>query len=339
MSDEGAVQERHPRTQDVASFLASMHARIDAVLKPLIPKDAPVALLDFQDHGNVGDSAIWLGQLAALRARGIRHPRYVATADTYDPLELRRVLGDGVILLSGGGNFGDVWPRHQELRERVMHDFPERRIVQLPQSIEFRSPSALDAARRIVAGHRDFTLLVRSERSLGLARRFDAPSALCPDLALRLPALARGERRHDRIVWLRRQDQESAGADAEAPADVEELDWLEERPTVIRQMVRWLHERPRALSLLGPRTAPLYERLARERLGRGVDVLSRGRGVITDRLHAHILSLMAGIPHCVLDNSYGKVRAVYETWTAGIGPVAWCDSAAEAFEKVRELAA
>jgi pyruvyl transferase EpsO len=337
MSDERAVQAETRRT-DLAGFLASMHARIDAVLKPLIPKDAPVALLDFQDHGNVGDSAIWLGQLAALRARGIRHPRYVATAATYDPLELRRVLDDGVILLSGGGNFGDIWPRHQELRERVMHDFPERRIVQLPQSIEFRSDSALNAAKRIVAGHRDFTLLVRSERSLGLARQFNAPTALCPDLALRLPPLARGERRHDRIVWLRRGDQESAVGDVRAPDDVEELDWLEEPATASRHAVRWLHERPRALSLLGGHTSTLYERLARARVHRGVNLLSRGRGVITDRLHAHILSLLAGIPHCVLDNSYGKVRAVYETWTEGVGPVAWCDSAEEAFARIRELA-
>lgn len=339
MSDRPAVQENEPRTQDVATFLASMHARIDAVLAPLIPRGAPVALLDFQDHGNVGDSAIWLGQLEALRARGIRQPRYVATADTYDPLELRRVLDDGVILLSGGGNFGDVWPRHQELRERVLHDFPERRIVQLPQSIEFRSEAALKAARRIIAGHRDFTLLVRSERSLGVARGFDAPTALCPDLALRLPPLARAPRQHDRFVWLRRDDQESAGNNPPAPPDVEVLDWIEEPPIGARRVVRWLHERPRALHLLGSRTGRLYERLARARLHRGVGLLSRGRGVITDRLHAHILSLMAGIPHCVLDNSYGKVKAVYETWTRGAGRVAWCDSPDEAFERIRELAA
>ncbi|HEU4829535.1 MAG TPA: polysaccharide pyruvyl transferase family protein, partial [Gemmatimonadales bacterium] len=283
--------------------------------------------------------AIWLGQLAALRARGIARPRYVATAATYDPLELRRVMEEGVILLSGGGNFGDVWPRHQELRERVLHDFPERRIVQLPQSIEFRSQASLAAARRIIAGHRDFTLLVRSERALGLARQFDAPSALCPDLALRMPMLEPGQRQHDRIVWLRRNDQESAGDHAPAPADVEELDWLEESPTGSRQVVRWLHERPRALTLLGSGTARLYERLARARVRRGVGILSRGRGVITDRLHAHILSLMAGIPHCVLDNNYGKVKAVYETWTRDVGPVAWCESADEAFTRIRELTA
>lgn len=326
-------------SSEIAPFLESMRARIDAVLAPLIPKGGPVALLDFPDHADVGDSAIWLGQLAALRARGIAQPRYVATIATYDPLELRRVMEDGVILLSGGGSFGDVWPRHQEMRERVMHDFPDRRIVQLPQSIEFRAESALNAARRIVGGHRDFTLLVRSERSLHIARQFNAPSALCPDLALRMPALARGLRRHDRIVRLRRQDQERIEARTDAPAGVEALDWLEEPDTLSRRAMKWLHERPRALTLLGTRTAPLYERVARERVAHGVELLSGGAGVITDRLHAHLLSLMAGIPHCLLDDDDGMVKEVYETWTRGVGPVAWCESPDEAFTRIRELAA
>lgn len=324
---------------DVATFLEGMHARIDRILAPLLPAGAPVALLDFQNHGNVGDSAIWLGQLAALRARGIRRPAYIATIASYDPLALRRAAPEGAILLSGGGNFGDVWPRHQELREKVLHDFPDRRIVQLPQSIEFRSTAALDAARRIVAGHRDFTLLVRSHRSLELARQFDAPSGLCPDMALRLPPLPRGRPVHDGIIWLRREDQESGGSSAEAPAGVERLDWLAEPPSLDRRLVGWLHERPRALEALGGRAGILYERLARGRLARGVALLSRGRGVITDRLHAHILSLMAGIPHCVLDNSYGKVRAVYETWTRGVGRVAWCETPEEAFVRIRDLLA
>jgi len=328
-----------PPAPELTRFLESMHARIDAVLAPLIPAGSPVALLDFQDHGNVGDSAIWLGELAALRARGIQRPGYVCTLDTYDPLALRRAVPEGVILLSGGGNFGDVWPRHQELREKVLHDFPDRRIIQLPQSIAFRSTQALDAARRIVAGHRDFTLLIRSERSLHLAREFNAPSGLCPDMALRLPPLPRAAPVHDGIVWLRRDDPESSMSADSAPEGIEQLDWLGEPPSLDRRVVRWLNERPRALDLLGKRVGYFYERIASARLRRGVEVLSRGRGAITDRLHAHILCLLAGIPHCVLDNNYGKVRAVYDTWTRGIGPVAWCDSPAEAFTRIRELTA
>jgi pyruvyl transferase EpsO len=57
--------------------------------------------------------------------------------------------------------------------------------------------------------------------------------------------------------------------------------------------------------------------------------------VITDRLHAHILSLLLGIPNIILDNSYGKVRDFHETWTSGSDIVTMATSP----EHARSLAA
>jgi exopolysaccharide biosynthesis predicted pyruvyltransferase EpsI len=42
---------------------------------------------------------------------------------------------DDPILLHGGGNFGDVWPGFQRFREQVIRESPNRRIIQLPQTI------------------------------------------------------------------------------------------------------------------------------------------------------------------------------------------------------------
>jgi len=39
------------------------------------------------------------------------------------------------------------------------------------------------------------------------------------------------------------------------------------------------------------------------RLRRGCDVLSQGRVVIADRLHGHILSLLLGLPHVLMNNT------------------------------------
>jgi pyruvyl transferase EpsO len=63
---------------------------------------------------------------------------------------------------------------------------------------------------------------------------------------------------------------------------------------------------------------------------RGCRLLSSGRLVITDRLHAHILNLLLGIPHAVLDNSYGKLGRFLEAWTgaaAGVHRAASIDDA------------
>ena len=55
--------------------------------------------------------------------------------------------------------------------------------------------------------------------------------------------------------------------------------------------------------------------MAAERVARGCRLLSRGRRVITDRLHGHILCLLLGLPHTLLPEKHGKIRNFYETWT------------------------
>jgi pyruvyl transferase EpsO len=65
---------------------------------------------------------------------------------------------------------------------------------------------------------------------------------------------------------------------------------------------------------------------------RGCRLLSSGRVVITDRLHAHLLCLLMGIPHGVLDNSYGKLTRFLDTWTGEAATVHRFTSADEALE-------
>ena len=46
-----------------------------------------------------------------------------------------------------------------------------------------------------------------------------------------------------------------------------------------------------------------------------VRLLSKGRRIVTDRLHGHILAIMMGKEHDFYDNSYGKNCGFYRTWT------------------------
>jgi hypothetical protein len=151
----------------------------------------PFALVDFPDHANVGDSAIWLGTTAFFRARGAE-PAYVASVRTFSEPALRAALPEGPILIHGGGNFGDLWPRHQEFRERLLERFRGQDIVQLPQSIHYDDPRRLVRTARAIARHGRFLLLVRDRPSLEFARaHFDCPVRLCPDPALCLGPLER----------------------------------------------------------------------------------------------------------------------------------------------------
>src|SRR5215210_7603079 len=138
-------------------LIHSLSMKIDGLLSLLIPRVVPCALIDFPNYSNVGDSAIWLGETKWLRKN--RNPIvYVCDKDTYSPDVLAEHLGQGIILLQGGGNFGDLWWPHQHLRERVIQDFPENKIIQLPQTIFFSDDANLIRARQILNAHSNLTL-------------------------------------------------------------------------------------------------------------------------------------------------------------------------------------
>ncbi len=69
-----------------------------------------------------------------------------------------------------------------------------------------------------------------------------------------------------------------------------------------------------------------------------LNILSRGKVVVTDRLHAYILCLQLGIPHVIVDNSYGKLSAFYNTWAKDCNLTHFASSIESAFEIAKDIA-
>lgn len=281
---------------------------------------APFALLDFPDHRNVGDAAIWLGEEAYFREQRAASPRYVASFRAFSETALRAALPEGTIFIHGGGNFGDLYPRHQAFREHLLERFRDREIVQLPQSIRFERPEALARAARAIAAHRRFTLFVRDRVSYDIAAAsFDCEVRLCPDLAFFLGPLARERAPEVDLLYLIRTDQERAVGEVSKPESHTSrvADWLVE--SRIGFHLRRAAGAARLLGREGPGPGSLrrawYSAAARARTARGCRLLASGRVLITDRLHAHILGLLLDLPHAVLDNSYGKLHRFLDVWT------------------------
>ncbi len=324
------------------SLIESLSRTIGTVLHPLLEGVGSVALLDFPSHNNVGDSAIWLGEVRYLRRVGIRI-RYACDLTAFRNQNLAARIGGRTILIHGGGNLGDLWPAHQRFREAVVAAFPGHRIIQLPQSIHFRDRRSLDSARSVFDAHPDLTLLVRDQVSLDIARNeFRARSLLCPDMAFAIGPLGVVGSPTCDVVWLKRTDIESvAKLEGPEPAGVEICDWLNYRPTALMRFKNWFDQQiarhQRALGSRGYGRPLVYARVAADRVGVGLRLLSRGRVVVTDRLHGHILSVLLGIPHVLMDNSYDKIRRFHETWTRGCPLVHWAASPGEALEIARTI--
>ncbi|GIW73583.1 MAG: hypothetical protein KatS3mg103_0105 [Phycisphaerales bacterium] len=172
--------------------------------------DRPVALIDLPSYLNIGDSLISLGEMDLLRKThpGMRSVFY----GSIPPDSLLRVLNKmkGVVLIHGGGNFGDTWPKHQELREHLARSLPDATIIQLPQSVHFRSAERREDSMRVLAEHGDFHIMVRDRASYDQLAAYPLASLrLLPDSAFALELPAARQATHDLVV-LRRQDSESA---------------------------------------------------------------------------------------------------------------------------------
>ncbi len=337
-----------------ATLLASLEHRFDAELRTALAGARNVALVNFPNHNNPGDSAIWLGARAALKRLGVR-VRYMCAWNTFNADALGRALPDGPVLLNGGGNFGDLYKGQQGLRERLLAELPHRHLIQLPQSIHFREQGNLERVRRLVAGHGNVTLMLREQTSFDLAsKQFDAPVLLAPDCALALGRLPRPVTVPDvDLLWLHRLAGDPEYVDhgsLPTPLSVREVEWLRTVPPepawsysarAGRKANGYLAPRCRADIRWGRHAwrplAATFAPLGWGYVARGLQIMARGRVLVTDKLHGHLMALLAGIPHVVLDNSYGKVSGTYRTWTQPSFLARWAQGGEEAVAQAVEL--
>ena len=324
----------HPYKELIESMAAKTRAAID----PLVDGAKACALIGFPDYSNVGDNAIWLGELIYLEQQGIK-VLYTCDDASYSPASLRASIGaDDPILIHGGGNLGDLYPWHQGTRERVITDFPDHRIIQLPQTICFTSQENVTRARKVFLTHDDLHILVRDASSQIFAREsLGIETILAPDSAFFLGPLPRQAPVVD-ILWLDRTDDEakerycahmdSGGlevsvADWLLPGGARSLKTMKSRvysaalTCCLRSGIRGVLAR-RLTSII---RSLKFNNQALSNLNRGCILLSRGRVVITNRLHGHILCLLMGVPHVILDTLYGKVGHFRNTWMGNLDGV------------------
>lgn len=305
------------------ALLQSLAQRVlEAYSSVLTPGEA-VALLDFPDHENVGDSLIWLGQRSALRA--LRVDVDYATVHRYhNPLEMARRINAGAALIQGGGNFGDLWPNYQRFRESLWEQEPHRRFVQLPQSVWF-SDSENERRAASILREADVKVLVRDRRSEERLTSMGVAPLLVPDSAFVAELPTMPDSGGEGTLWVTRNDHE--GGLEGVPATARRLDWIVPRtpswrefcPRVEHHSRAWLHvargRRP-LTRIEGSALLHLYDRVAERRVVRGMTLLRSAKVIVSDRLHVHVLCLLLGIPHVVVSDRFGKVARFREEWTA-----------------------
>ena len=286
-------------------------------------------LIGIANHNNYGDSAITVGEFIALNKLGIELIYYCSTKNCSDLSEAKKAIQKTaepvVILSSGGGNFGN-WKHEYELRAKLMETFKDNEVIVLPQSVDFESLQAMEDNARAMNVHSNVTYLFRDHKSYDIVvnsglykyRRV----LLCPDAAVQIGMQTFSFQPTHDIVWLKRKDKESFHSSLpEFPKNLSILvsDWT-----------------PPEQYLNIPSGVSILER-SYSRLLYAFRLLSQGKVIITDRLHAHILSVLLDKPNVILDNSYKKLSSYHAAWTPSVHNVLLAANATDAVDKARHL--
>lgn len=258
--------------------------------------DRDYCVLDLPEDNNIGDHFIYEGSLEFLNKLPWRK-KYEASIRSF---QQSKIGSDDLILLQGGGNFGDLWPAHQKFREQIIDTFKENKIIILPQTIYFREQSNLSKAVSVFSSHPNLTICTRDQKSYELAQNnFDKNTILLlPDMASYIQCGLIRKRNHNfqKVLHMQRGDQElKRKLYLSYIKKLEIKDW----PTYHSEYYKFLRAK---------------HKQHRFYLHEGIVFLANYDLIITTRMHGGILASLLGIPTIFLDNSYGKTRTYYESW-------------------------
>ncbi|SHI94619.1 polysaccharide pyruvyl transferase family protein [Aquimarina spongiae] len=309
--------------------------------------DGDYVLFDVPEHRNIGDQLIWRGEHDFLKQ--IPHNCLFISSLGYH--RNPKIDKDTIILLHGGGNFGDVWVLHQKFREKIIKDYPENRIIIFPQSVQFGDKSKLVEAAKIFNNHGNITICARDSFSYELLNEhFNSCKILMvPDMAFSSSLEKKVKTTKSKDLILKRIDKELASEiDEKQFSDFEVKDW----PTYNMDVIEYIKKKYTGLNrrisetllnndkegLDSFRTFGFLPYRKRDNfVDIGIDFLSSYDLNITTRLHGHILSLLLGIPSIIVDNSYGKNKRFYETWLSNVNDSYFAKDVEEAIVIYKEL--
>ena len=293
-------------------------------ISPLITNDYVLWGLPY--YSNIGDTLIWEGELEFLKSI----PYKCIGTCGWDEYECKPLSKDTVILITGGGYFGDVWRKAWDNALSAIERYPDNPIILLPQTIFYESQTLLEADSVRLAKLQNLTVCVRDEVSYQIAKtHFKNTVRLVPDMAFCISKGYLDQWRvaeEDKVLFLKRTDKELGGKDVQIKAEnIDVKDWptMDCRPTLgdwlfyksmgvefhTKRCCTWLHHISEwVVEKLG------YYMYRKSMTQRGVQFVSQYKEIYTTRLHVMILSVLLGKRVHFIDNSYGKLSSLDKAW-------------------------
>ncbi|WP_289090797.1 polysaccharide pyruvyl transferase family protein [uncultured Bacteroides sp.] len=296
---------------------------INERLLPLIDDD--YIYLDLPYYSNIGDILIWEGTLRFL-AQTKYKCLYSTDINNFKEKEINENI---IIVLQGGGNWGDLWTNHHIFRKKIVEMYPKNRVIVFPQSIYYQDETNMLEDIEFYNRYPNVTICTRDKKS------FDIISGnfknnrilLVPDMAFFVDVQFKPQKTN-RILFAKRIDKELAlnkDIYKDIPYKAEIHDWPTYEVTIKQRIIDFCLRKITSIlikvdiifcskirslimdSLWKFIIKPCY-------IKRGIDFINYYDEIYSTRLHITILSILMGKNIHIIDNNYRKTRNFIETW-------------------------
>lgn len=206
-----------------------------------------------------------------------------------------RISKDDLIFCQSGYCTQDIGGREDLMHQAVILDYPENRIVILPQTVFFQNEKRREQASKIYSSHKNLLFLARDQVSFELAESMFSgiQIGLYPDIVTTLIGHYEYHNERKGVLFCIRNDSEKYYSDSQ----IQELMQFFEKKMPVDRLDTTIRKEPSDIRRDIQKIVENYfERFSRYKL------------VITDRYHGTIFSLIANTPVIVIQTKDHKVK-------------------------------
>ena len=289
---------------------------IKEAFTPLVTSD--YWLLEVPYYTNVGDTLIWQGELDFLRELPYKR-KGMSSYFTDIPTNIDE---NDIILMQGGGNFGDLYSSPQNYRMQIVQKYPNNKIIFFPQTVWFEHEENMKECADALAKHKKLTICARDKVSYEILKKnFVNDILLVPDMAFCIDMKRWQKPSANKEALLLKRDDKELKEYSELNQLVEQgnvtiCDWLSFTEECWQKT--WFRRTKKYVPFM-------YDWYARNifrpyLINSGVQLIGSHKKIYSTRLHAAILSILLDKAEDLtwFDNSYGKNSSFYETWLSDV---------------------
>lgn len=266
-----------------------------------------IILMGSPEYNNLGDLAIGYSIKKYIR-KYFPNIEYDEVPEKYlrNNILPHNVDETDIILLVGGGNFGDVYKEQQYIRKLIINKYKNNKIIMFPQTMYFTDTpeglNELNITKSILANNKNIILFAREKFSYEVMKADFLLSNcfLCPDIVL-FNKINTYHNRKGILFCLR--------------GDIESILSVDDREYLLRSLYR-LDENIDIWDTCLPYNVSISDR--DNKVEQAMTYVGNHKLIVTDRLHGVIFAAISGTPCVAISNYNYKISGIYE-WVKKLG--------------------